>query len=120
MLVHFAVVLPWQDGCFWAEHRNEAKIEREVSRLVAFVCLVHKQVQWPIRHIRPSKALQQGTPFLCITHLDGRERERYCCSSIRSNHETREIKHVCLLRRFHYVVSERKRLDRGGSLPDSP
>lgn len=83
-LVHFAVVFPWRKTvAFGRNNGNEAKIERELPRFVAFVCLVHKQVQWPIR---PSKASQQGAPFWCITRLAGRERERYCCSSIRGNH----------------------------------
>jgi len=83
-LVHDTVVFPrrhsillgWYDG-------DEAKIERQLPRLVAFVCPVHQQVQRPRRL---AQIAQQFAPLRRVVRLAGRQRERYGRSSIRGNH----------------------------------
>ena len=85
--VHFPIVFPrFKAVALWRNNRDETQVQCELSCLVAFICLVHQQVQWPIG--RP-KALKQGSPLRCITGLSGRKRECYGCSSIRGNHMNR-------------------------------
>ncbi|KWF32752.1 hypothetical protein WL88_25765 [Burkholderia diffusa] len=68
--VHFPVVLPRLDAR--AQRRNdrdEAEIKRELSGFVAFVRLVHQQVQRPIRR---SQAFEQCSSVRRIASLTGR------------------------------------------------
>jgi hypothetical protein len=82
--VHFPIVFPWfKPIALWWNNGDETQIQRQLPCLIAFVCLVHQQVQWPIGW---PKALEQGSPLRCITGLSGRKRECYGRSSIRGNH----------------------------------
>jgi len=82
--VHFPIIFPrFKAVTFRRNNGDEAKVERELSRLVTLVCLVHQQVQ---RSVSRPQAFEQLAPLRCITGLAGRERERYGCSSIRGNH----------------------------------
>ena len=82
--VHFPIVFPrFKAIALWRNNGNETQIQRQLPCLIAFVGLVHPQVQWPIGW---PKALEQGSPLRCITGLSGRKLECYGRSSIRGNH----------------------------------
>lgn len=48
-LVHFAMIFPWLKAiAFGRSDGNKTQVERELSRLVALIRLVHQQVERPI------------------------------------------------------------------------
>src|SRR5512144_543466 len=64
-------------------HGSEAKIERELPSLLAFVCPIHDEMDRPWRL---AESLQQLAAFRRVMRLARRQRERYGRSSIRGNH----------------------------------
>ena len=83
-LVHFSVVLPRIESRLQRRHNgDEAKLQRQLTRLVAFVGAVHDQVN---RTIRWPQRLEQSPTLGRIVGLTGRQAEHHGRSSIRGNH----------------------------------
>lgn len=79
--IHGTIVIPGRDAVVLGRHRrDETEVERQLSRIVAFVGPIHQQVD------RPSggaKTVQQRSSLGRVVGIAGRQREGYRGSRVR-------------------------------------